>query len=132
MIGPIHPGVTLREDFMEPHGLSANRLARALGIPQNRISDIARGRRGITADTALRLERAFGVSAAFWLNLQSHYELEVAERDNGAAIRQAVRRVESVAGRSPVHGERLTWRPLRSGFRTPSGTGWRRWRPGAA
>ena len=97
MIGPIHPGVTLREDFMEPHGLSANRLARALGIPQNRISDIARGRRGITADTALRLERAFGVSAAFWLNLQSHYELEVAERDNGAAIRQAVRRVESVA-----------------------------------
>jgi len=97
MIGPIHPGVTLREDFMEPHGLSANRLARALGIPQNRISDIARGRRGITADTALRLERAFGVSAAFWLNLQSHYELEVAERDNGAAIRQAVRRVESAA-----------------------------------
>ena len=97
MIGPIHPGVTLREDFMEPHGLSANRLARALGIPQNRISDIARGRRGITADTALRLERAFGVSAAFWLNLQSHYELEVAERDNGAAIRQAVRRAESVA-----------------------------------
>ena len=97
MIGPIHPGVTLREDFMEPHGLSANRLARALGIPQNRISDIARGRRGITADTALRLERAFGVSAAFWLNLQSHYELEVAERDNGAAIRQAVRRVESTA-----------------------------------
>ena len=97
MIGPIHPGVTLREDFMEPHGLSANRLARALGIPQNRISDIARGRRGITADTALRLERAFGVSAAFWLNLQSHYELEVAERDNGAAIRQAVRRVERVA-----------------------------------
>lgn len=97
MIGPIHPGVTLREDFMEPHGLSANGLARALGIPQNRISDIVRGRRGITADTALRLERAFGVSAAFWLDLQSHYELEVAERDNGAAIRQTVRRLESAA-----------------------------------
>lgn len=97
MIGPIHPGATLREDFMEPYGLSANGLARALGIPQNRISDIVRGRRGITADTALRLERAFGVSAAFWLNLQSHYELEVAERDNGAAIRRTVRRLETAA-----------------------------------
>ena len=97
MIGPIHPGVTLREDFMEPHGLSANALARALGIPQNRVSDIVRGRRGVTADTALRLERAFGVSAAFWLNLQSHYELEVAERDNGAAIRRTVRRLRSAA-----------------------------------
>lgn len=97
MIGPIHPGVTLQEDFMAPHGLSANALARALGIPQNRVSDIVRGRRGVTADTALRLERAFGVSAAFWLNLQSHYELEVAERDNGAAIRRTVRRLQSAA-----------------------------------
>ena len=97
MIGPIHPGVTLREDFMEPHGLSANALARALGIPRNRIGDIVRGRRGVTADTALRLERAFGVSAAFWLNLQSHYELELAERDNGSTIRKTVRRLESAA-----------------------------------
>ncbi len=61
MIGPIHPGVTLHEDFMKPFGLSANGLSKALGIPQNRISDIVRGRRGITADTALRLEYAFGV-----------------------------------------------------------------------
>ena len=97
MIGPIHPGATLREDFMEPHGLSAGALARALGIPQNRISDIVRGRRGVTADTALRLERAFGVSAAFWLNLQSHYELETAERDNGSTIRKTVRRLDSAA-----------------------------------
>ena len=97
MIDPIHPGVTLREDFMEPYALSANGLARALAIPQNRVSDIVRGRRGITADTALRLERAFGVSAAFWLNLQSHYELEVAQRDNGAAIRQAVKRLPAAA-----------------------------------
>lgn len=97
MIGPIHPGATLREDFMEPHGLSAGALARALGIPQNRVSDIVRGRRGITADTALRLERAFGVSAAFWLNLQSHYELETAERDNGSTIRKTVRRLEGAA-----------------------------------
>ena len=97
MIGPIHPGVTLCEDFMAPHGLSANGLAKRLGIPQNRISDIVRGRRGITADTALRLEQAFGVSAAFWLNLQSHYELEVAERDSGKAIRQSVKRLDAVA-----------------------------------
>ena len=95
MIGPIHPGATLREDFMEPHGLTAGGLARALGIPRNRIGDIVRGRRGITADTALRLERAFGVSAAFWLNLQSHYELETAERDNGSTIRKTVRRLDS-------------------------------------
>ncbi|MDE0335730.1 MAG: HigA family addiction module antitoxin [Defluviicoccus sp.] len=97
MIGPIHPGVTLREDFMEPYALSANGLARTLAIPQNRVSDIVRGRRGITADTALRLERAFGVSAAFWLNLQSHYELEVAKRDNGPAIRRAVKRLPTAA-----------------------------------
>ena len=91
MIGPIHPGVTLREDFMEPYGLSANSLAKALGIPQNRVSDIVRGRRGITADTALRLERAFGVSAAFWLNLQAQYELEVAKQETGTIIRKTVK-----------------------------------------
>ena len=97
MIGPIHPGVTLREDFMEPYDLSANGLSKALGIPQNRISDIVRGRRGITADTALWLERAFGVSGSFWLNLQSHYELEVAKRDNGSAIRKTVKRLARAA-----------------------------------
>ncbi len=82
---------------MEPLGLSANGLAEALGVPQNRISDIVRGRRGVTADTALRLERAFGVSADFWLNLQSHYELEVARRDAGKAIEKSVRRLSSAA-----------------------------------
>ena len=97
MIGPIHPGVTLREDFMEPHELSANGLSKALGIPQNRVSDIVRGRRGITADTALRLERAFGVSGSFWLNLQSDYELEVARRDNGPAIKKSVKRLARAA-----------------------------------
>ena len=97
MIGPIHPGVTLREDFMAPYGLSANGLAKRLDIPQNRISDIVRGRRGITADTALRLERASGVSASFWLNLQSHYELEVARRDAGSAIEKTVKRLATAA-----------------------------------
>lgn len=97
MIGPIHPGVTLREDFMKPYKLSANGLAKALGIPQNRISDIVRGQRGVTADTALRLEHAFGVSASFWLNLQSHYELEVALRDTGRAIEKSVTRLTGAA-----------------------------------
>lgn len=82
---------------MEPLDLSANGLAEALGVPQNRISDIVRGRRGITADTALRLEHAFGVSADFWLNLQSHYELEIARRDAGKAIEKSVRRLSSAA-----------------------------------
>ncbi len=97
MIGPIHPGVTLREDFMEPYELSANGLSKALGIPQNRINDIVRGRRGISADTALRLERAFGVSGSFWLNLQSQFELEVANRDNGPAIKKSVKRLARAA-----------------------------------
>ena len=78
---------------MEPYELSANGLSKALGIPQNRISDIVRGRRGITADTALRLEQAFGVSGSFWLSLQSHYELEVAKRDHGPANRMSVKRL---------------------------------------
>ena len=97
MIGPIHPGVTLREDFMEPYGLSVARLAEALGVSRNRIGAILRGRRGITADTALRLEHAFGVSAAFWLNLQSHYELELATREAGSSIDETVKRFASPA-----------------------------------
>ena len=63
---------------MEPHGLSANRLGALVGVPPNRISDIVRGRRSITADTALRLSRAFGTSPEFWLNLQTHFDLELA------------------------------------------------------
>ena len=82
---------------MKPLGLSADSLSSALGIPQNRISEIVRGRRSITADTALRLECAFGVSAAFWLNLQSHYELEIAARDAGEAIRSTVKRLAGAA-----------------------------------
>ncbi|MGQ9365759.1 HigA family addiction module antitoxin [Azospirillum sp. ST 5-10] len=88
---PIHPGVTLLEDFMEPHGLSANRLATRLGVPQNRISDIVRGRRGISADTALRLEKAFGVSAQFWLNLQQQYDLIQAYMTAGDQIEKIER-----------------------------------------
>lgn len=83
---PIHPGETLAEDFMKPYNLSAARLGPALGVPRNRISDIIRGRRGITADTALRLERYFGVSAQFWLNLQNQYDLDLAQQAAGRDI----------------------------------------------
>lgn len=84
--GPaIHPGETLREDFLEPLGLSRNELARALRVPVMRISDICAGKRSITADTALRLGRYFGTSAQFWLNLQNSFDLAQA-RDQGADI----------------------------------------------
>ena len=77
-IAPIHPGEVLAEDFMKPLGLSANALAQKLGVPANRISSIVGGKRDVSPDTALRLERAFGTSAEFWLNLQAHHDLEVA------------------------------------------------------
>lgn len=76
--GPIHPGEILLEEFLEPLSLSQNRLGLDLGVPPQRIGDIVRGRRGITADTALRLARYFGTTPQFWLNLQTRYELDVA------------------------------------------------------
>ena len=78
---------------MEPHGLSANRLGALVGVPPNRISDIVRGRRSITADTALRLSRAFGTSPEFWLNLQTHFDLELA-----LAVAQDIDGIKAVAG----------------------------------
>ena len=77
-LAPIHPGVTLSEDFLQPLGLSANRLAMVLHVPVTRINDILHARRSITADTALRLARYFSTSPQFWLNLQANYDLEVA------------------------------------------------------
>lgn len=74
---PIHPGETLREDFLKPLGLTANRLAMELVVPATR--DIVRGKRAITADTALRLSRHFGTAPQFWTNLQANYDLELAE-----------------------------------------------------
>lgn len=76
---PIHPGEILREDFMKPSHLSMNALAMSLRVPVTRISEIVHERRAITADTALRLARYFRTSAKFWLNLQSAYDLEIAE-----------------------------------------------------
>lgn len=73
---PIHPGEILDTEFMQPLKLSQNALAKELGVPPRRINEIVHGRRAITADTAMRLGLFFGTSAQFWLNLQSHYELD--------------------------------------------------------
>jgi len=80
LLDPITPGEILREDFMEPLGISINQLSRDLVVPPNRISEIVNGKRAITADTALRLQRYFGVEAQFWLNLQSEYDLRIVRR----------------------------------------------------
>jgi len=78
-LDPIHPGEILQKEFLEPMGLSQNRLALALGVPARRINEIVLGKRGITADTALRLARYFKMSPQFWLGLQMDYELDMAE-----------------------------------------------------
>ena len=75
----IHPGEVLMEDFINGFGIIQNKLAVAIGVPPRRINEIVHGKRAITADTALRLGRYFGIDPQFWLNLQSHYELELAE-----------------------------------------------------
>ena len=84
---PVHPGEVLKHDFMKPFGLSATALAEAIGVTPARISEIVRGRRGITAETALRLARYFNTDARSWMNLQDRYELEIAERDKSDALR---------------------------------------------
>jgi antitoxin HigA-1 len=88
---PIHPGEILREEFLVPLSLSANALAIAVGVPAPRINDVVRERRGITADTALRLARYLGTSAEFWMGLQADYDLRRAEKaanDTLATIRR--------------------------------------------
>jgi addiction module HigA family antidote len=76
---PIHPGEILKEDFLEPMGISQYRLAKDISVPPRRINEIVHGKRAITADTALRLGRFFTMSPQFWLNLQTRYDLEVTE-----------------------------------------------------
>lgn len=90
-IPPIHPGEILKTEFLEPLNLSVNALSRAIGVPRTRLNDIVLGRRGITADTALRLSRYFRVSARFWMNLQSHYEIETAEEALGERLNREIR-----------------------------------------
>ena len=87
---PIHPGEILREEFLSPLGMSANELALALRVPATRIKEIVNEKRGITADTALRLSRYFGTTPKFWTNMQASWELEVAEDQRGSAVRRDV------------------------------------------
>ena len=93
---PVHPGEVLREEFLEPMGLSQSKVALAIGVPPRRINEIVLGKRGITADTALRLAKFFGTSAELWLGLQKDYELDVAVDTSGEAIEREVRTLESI------------------------------------
>ncbi|TMJ28584.1 MAG: HigA family addiction module antidote protein [Alphaproteobacteria bacterium] len=93
-IKPVHPGRILREEFMEPSGVSQYRLAQASGLSQVQIGNIIRGKRGISAETALRLERALGMSAQTWMNLQVLYELEKAMIESGREIEKTTERLK--------------------------------------
>jgi addiction module HigA family antidote len=99
---PVHPGEVLREEFLEPLGMSVNALAKELHVPTPRINDVVREKRGISADTALRLARYFGGDAQSWLNLQAMYELRVAEIGSIKKINREVKaRAEELT--DPVH-----------------------------
>ncbi|MDA1273875.1 MAG: HigA family addiction module antitoxin [Verrucomicrobia bacterium] len=98
-LAPIHPGEILREEFMKPHGLSQNALARALDVPPRRINEIVQEKRAISADTALRLARFFGTTAEMWSGLQADYELRLARYEKQ---REIERDVEPLATLQPV------------------------------
>ncbi len=92
LLEPIHPGEVLLEDFMKPMGISINRLARDISVPPGRISAIVNGQRAISADTALRLGKYFGVSPEIWVGLQGDYDLRVAQRTIGSELEKRVHR----------------------------------------
>lgn len=96
---PVHPGEILREEFMKPLGLSMNRMAMDLRVPVTRIAEIVAERRSVTADTALRFARYFKNSPTFWMNLQSRYDLEVAEDEIAEKVERDVQPLETVATR---------------------------------
>lgn len=87
---PVHPGEVLLHEFIEPLGLSRYRVAKAIGVPQRRIDEICSGKRAMTADTALRLGRLFSVEAQLWMNLQSKFDLEVAQQQLGSGLEEAI------------------------------------------
>ena len=89
-IAPTHPGDVLREDFLKPMGITPNALAIALRVPASRIADIAKGKRSVTAETAIRLARYFGTSREFWMNLQAYYDLASVEDEKAAIIEREV------------------------------------------
>ena len=88
---PVHPGEVLSEEFLKPMNLSQNRVALSIGVPARRINEIVLGKRSISADTALRLARFFGVSPEFWLGLQAQYDLDVTAEALGERLEQEVR-----------------------------------------
>jgi addiction module HigA family antidote len=90
LLPPIHPGETIREDVLVPLNMSVNQLAKALAVDASRLNEIVRGRRGITADTALRLGRFLGTSAEFWVGLQADYDLRMARREKLKKIEREV------------------------------------------
>lgn len=98
-LAPIHPGEILREEFMRPRGLSQNALARALNVPPRRVNEIVLEKRGVTADTALRLARFFGTSAEMWTGLQADYDLRLARFEKQ---KQIERDVEPLAALEPA------------------------------
>ena len=94
-IPPVHPGETLLEDFMKPLGISQSKLARELGVDPRRINEIVNGKRSITVDSALRLEKYFGASAKFWVNLQTSYDLRMADFDR--ELSRSLNKIDSIA-----------------------------------
>jgi antitoxin HigA-1 len=105
LLEPIHPGEILEEEFMIPLGLSANALAKRIDVPVTRISEIVRGNRGITADTALRLALLFGTSSELWLGLQVEYDLRVARRDLPPNLQK---RIIPMKGKPTSYGDHVT------------------------
>ncbi len=97
MLPPVHPGEVLLEDFMKPLGLSTYRVAKDIGVPTLRISQIVRGHRAVSADTALRLARYFGTSPEVWMRLQAQYDLEVAQRQLTKRVEREVKVLQHVA-----------------------------------
>jgi addiction module HigA family antidote len=96
-LAAVHPGEVLLKEFIEPMVLTRYRIAKAIRVPQRRIDEICSGKRAISADTALRLGRLFGVEPQFWMNLQSQYDLEIALRDQGAAVDSDVTPLQKAA-----------------------------------
>jgi addiction module HigA family antidote len=97
LIPPPHPGETILEDILKPLNMSQNQLAKHLGVTATRLNEIVHGRRGVTADTALRLARYLGTSAEFWLGLQLEYDLRTAQRKAGAQIARQVKARDEAA-----------------------------------
>jgi antitoxin HigA-1 len=109
---PVHPGEVLREDYLKPLSLSANALVKALSVPAPRVNDVVRERSGISADTAMRLARYFGGDARSWLNLQSAYDLRVAEISNAKRVAREVSPAAAYAVRLKAKQKDRRRRPL--------------------